>query len=143
MKRAISAACIGVMCCLAVSSCKKEKTGGTTMSDYDANLHKRIKKVIDDDDKRDQLEMLHAQSKLKEIDLFLIFTESGVQMRGKPDMTREEAGILLNEAAEKRAKAFRDIASIRLAMRKIVSEDEWRQIYGEDSASSSPAKKEN
>jgi hypothetical protein len=90
---AISAACIGVMCCLAVSSCKKEKTGGTTMSDYDANLHKRMKKVIDDDDKRDKMEMMHAESKLEEIDLFLIFTQSGAQMRSKPDMTREEADI--------------------------------------------------
>ncbi len=113
-----------------------------TLADYDAALHKRIRKVIDDDEKRDKLELLHAQSRLRQMDLALIFAESGVKLRNAPDMTREEATALLKESAEKRAKTLRDVATIRLEMRTLVSEEEWSQLYQGNPAIAAPIEKE-
>ena len=142
MKRAAGFIGMCVVAALACIACK-EKTATSTLADYDAALHKRIRKIIDDDEKRDKLELLHAQSKLRQLDLAMIFAESGVKMRGNPEMTREDADILLKEAAEKRAKTLRDVATIRLEMRTLVTENEWRQLYENNPATADASKKEN
>lgn len=142
MKRAVGwiwvCALVGLMCV----GCK-EKTAAATLANYDATLHKQIRKIVDDDEKRDKLEFLHAESKLRQLDLAMIFTEAGVKLRNNPGITREEATLVLRESAEKRAKTLRDMATIRLEMRTLVSEDEWRQLYNGNSVTADTGKKED
>jgi hypothetical protein len=135
MRQFIFRGCIGALCCLALLCCNKDKTAATTLADSNAALSKRIGKTIDDDEKKEKLEMLHAESKLRQLDLALIFAESGMQMRNKSNLTREEAESILKDSADKRAKTFQDVAKIRLEMRALVTEDEWNKIF--------EAKKEN
>lgn len=128
MRRPIPCALMMLFLCAVPSACK-EKSAGSTLADYDAALHKRIRKLVDDDEKRDKLELLHAQARLRQMDLAMIYVEEGVKFRNAPDMSREDAALLLEETAEKRAKTLRDIATVRLEMRTLLSEAEWNQLY--------------
>ena len=128
MRRPIRCVLMMLFLCAVPSACK-EKTAGSTLSDYDAAIHKRIRKMVDDDEKRDKLELLHAQVRLRRMDLAMIYVEEGIKFRNAPDMSREDAALLLEETAEKRAKTLRDVSTVRLEMRTLLSEAEWNQLY--------------
>ena len=134
--RAVSiVACISIICVALLPSCKKAKTGKSVYSEYAAAVQKGIKKTIDDKNRRNRLLALHAEGNLQQLDLAFIYAATGVEMRSKINLTREEAEQILVDAEEKRARAFKEMSETRREMRELLSQAEWEKIFIE------PAKK--
>lgn len=126
----------------AVVSCKKQQTGVDTMADNESMVYKRIRKTIDDDEKRNALLALEAEVQLRQLDISFIYAEAGVKVRQQQNLTTEVAQNILTEAAEKRAKTFQDVAALRMQMRAMLTEDEWNKIYAESSAAAGSSTEE-
>ena len=129
MRIAIALGCVVLISFAALPSCKKAKTGRSTFNAYNAAVQKGIKKTIDDKQTKNKLLALHAKGILKSIDSALIFSEAGVQMRKKVDLTPEEAEMILQESARKRMLVLKEISETRREMRKLVTEEEWNRIF--------------
>jgi hypothetical protein len=128
MRTIVAIACLALLCFSFVPSCKKADSG-KTFDDYNAAVRKGIKKHIDEKDAKNKLLALHAKSVMQQIDAALIYAAIGVQVRNKPDLTREEAEHLVVETAEKRLHVLEELTATRREMRELVTAEQWNEIF--------------
>lgn len=128
MRTTVAIIGLALICFSFVPSCKKTDSG-KTFDEYNAAVRKGIKKHIDEKDDKNKLLALHAKSVMQQLDAALICAATGVQVRNKPDLTREEAEHLVVQSAEMRLQVFGELTATRREMREIVTAEQWSQIF--------------
>jgi hypothetical protein len=118
---------------LAISSCKKKGTPATSVeiAANTSELRKRVKKKIKNKTRRDKVFLLVDDAHRIRGRLTLAFLEMQNRLQNNPAVSQQDIEAEFADFAEARVYALREMARMRLEMRKHITEKEWKDLFPE------------
>ena len=107
----------------------KPQTSNADVSTAGSELQKRIKDNIKDKAARERLFFLIDETNRTMTKFNAAFLEHRDILGNNPGLPREAADNAMAEYAKVRIEFIRDIAKLRLEMRKYVNEAQWKAIF--------------
>jgi len=113
----------------ALGGCGGHKSLTETASDYERGVAKRIKRAVDDDDRRDTLLRLEREVNAHRLQIERLYVDLGKKIRENPDLTPAQIKALTDGFSADRKQLLLDIGGFRMEMREHATPEEWQKIF--------------
>ena len=114
-----------------VVACGGEPRMTETAATYSKHVHKRLRRTIDDKERRKALRALQDRVDRAEAEVALAGIAASKKIRSNPDATQAEIEEILTACAAERKQYLNQIGTLRMEMRKQMSAAEWAEVFGE------------